>query len=90
MTDTIKKTRDYLAIILSVIAILGAVGGYGAARAKSAVIERMVLEHEKLLDQNNLPVIVTNQNNMADDVREIKGDVKDLVQSFNEYVRDHP
>lgn len=89
MPETAKKINQWVAIVLAVIAILASMGNYGAMRARSAVTEDTVRRHEMLLNENNLPVIVVNQQNIADDVSEMKDDLKELADSWNEYMRSH-
>ena len=89
MPESIKKINQWVAVVLAVIAILASIGNYGAMRARSAVTEDTVRRHEMLLNENNLPVIVVNQQNIADDVSEMKDDLKALADSWNEYMRSH-
>ena len=84
-----KKINQWVGVVLGVIAILAAIGNYGAARARDAVMGEKVNRHEILLNEYSIPVIVSNQNNIADDVKEIKADVKDLILSWNEFMINH-
>ena len=89
MPETGRKINQWVPIIIAVIAILASIGNYGAMRARNAVTEDTVRRHEMLLNENNLPVIVVNQQNIADDVSEMKDDLKALAASWNEYMRSH-
>ena len=89
MPEAAKKINQWVPIIIASLALLAAMGNYGAMRARNAVTEDTVRRHEMLLNENNLPVIVVNQQNIADDVSEMKDDLKDLADSWNEYMRSH-
>ena len=55
----------------------------------SALTRSQVDRNTKELDTYNLSVIVTTQNNIAEDVTEMKGDVKALIKTFNDYALTH-
>ena len=53
----------------------------------SALTRAQVQKITLQLEKNPPEVIVTNQKNMADDIGEIKDDVKDLVKAWNDWAR---
>lgn len=72
MPETRSKIKDYLAIVISIIAILGALGTYGSMQAKNAVLQDTVRRHEETLKKYNIPVMHDDLKDMAEDVEEIK------------------
>ncbi len=55
----------------------------------SALTRAQVGQNTKKLEDNPPEVIVTNQKNMADDISEIKDDIKDLAKAINDYFLSH-
>lgn len=55
----------------------------------SALTRAQVGQNTKKLEDNPPEVIVTNQKNMAEDIREIKDDIKDLAKAINDYFLNH-
>ena len=52
----------------------------------SALTRATVAENKAKLDKYPPSVIFTNQKNMADDLKEMKDDMKTLVNAFNNFV----
>ena len=94
MTDTKQKIEKYLAIVVSVIAILMAIGSFANTKAKTAVFEYKILQNETEIKElkvktGDIPVIQTNMKNMAEDVAEIKDDIKAFAEAWNNWMREH-
>lgn len=87
MPETKNKVKEYLSIVISVLAILAAIGSFANTKAKTAVFEYKVEQNEmkiKTLEvkTESIPVIQTDVKNLAEDV----GDVKDIVQAISDYL----
>lgn len=54
---------------------------------KFEVMKNQVADNTKKLTDNPPEVAATNQKNMAEDISEIKGDVKELVKAWNQWAR---
>jgi len=82
--DTIKsKLKDYIAIIIGVLAILAAIGNYGAMKANNAVLEYKVESNKKILDEYNIPVLNEKVITMSKDVTDIKIMFTDFIKVYN-------
>jgi hypothetical protein len=55
----------------------------------SALTRDQVRRNQAQLDTYPLAVYATQQNAMAQDIEEIKTDVKDLAKAINEYILSH-
>ncbi len=94
MTDTKQKIEKYLAIIVSVIAILMAIGSFASTKAKTAIFEYKILQNEIEIKDlkaktGDIPIIQADMENMAEDVSEIKADIKDLAKAWTDWSRTH-
>lgn len=74
------RGRD-LGIILAFASII--IGGV----VDSALTRARVAEHDALLKQYSPAVMYQKQETMADDIGEIKGDVKAMAKAMNDYFK---
>ena len=87
MSETKNKVKEYLSIVISVIAILAAIGSFANTKAKTAVFEYKVEQNEihiKTLEikTENIPVMQNDVKNLAKEV----GEVKVIVQGISDYL----
>jgi len=80
MPNELKLTRRDISWIVTIIIV---VGGFVI---RTEILNSKVKELEKTNELYNPAIIMTNQKNIAEDVDEIKGDVKELIRVFNEYM----
>lgn len=83
MPETKAKIKEYLSIIIAVLAILAAIGNYSAMKANSAVLEYKVNEHQKILDEYNIPVLNEKIITMSQDVSDIKKMLVEFAKTYN-------
>jgi len=81
--STKTKIKDYIAIIIGVLAILAAIGNYGAMKANNAVLEYKVESNKKILDEYNIPVLNEKVITMSKDVTDIKIMFTDFIKVYN-------
>ena len=79
---TKTKIKDYLAIIIGSLAILGAIANYGAMKANNAVLQYKVESNKKILDDYNVPVMNERVVKMSEDVKEIKDLLKEVAKEL--------
>ena len=77
------KIKDYIAIIIGVLAIIAAIGNYGAMKANNAVLEYKVESNKKILDEYNIPVLNEKVITMSKDVTDIKIMFTDFIKVYN-------
>ena len=80
--STKTKIKDYIAIIIGVLAILGAIANYGAMKANNAVLQYKVESNKKILDDYNVPVMNERVVKMSEDVKEIKDLLKEVAKEL--------
>ena len=80
--STKTKIKDYIAIIIGVLAIIAAIGNYGAMKANNAVLQYKVESNKKILDDYNVPVINEKVVKMSEDVKEIKDLLKEVAKEL--------
>lgn len=80
--NTKTKIKDYIAIIIGVLAILGAIANYGAMKANNAVLQYKVESNKKILDDYNVPVMNERVVKMSEDVKEIKDLLKEVAKEL--------
>jgi len=74
-----KSFTQWFAIIVIVVGSI----------VDSALTRDQVRRNTEQLETNPPAVFAIEQRNIADDIKEIKGDMKDLTESFNEYMLTH-
>jgi len=84
MPETRAKIKEYLAISISVLAILAAIGTYTNSKAQKAIFEYKVEQNEKEIavlkaKTEHIPVMQTDIKNVAKDVDEIK-DIVEMIR----------
>ena len=74
------KAKDLGLILAFATIIVGSI-------VDSALTRARVAEHETKFKTYPPSILYTNQVNMADDLKEIKDDMKTLIGAFNDYMK---
>ena len=80
-TKGIRVTGKDIGFIVTVLAMV--IGFF----VKFEAMKNQVQANTQRLEKNPPEVAATNQQNMAEDISEIKGDVKELVKAWNQWAR---
>lgn len=73
--ELLKKIREWTAICVSVIAILSAIGLYGKAQRKQAILEYKVEQVVQLTTEYNIPVMDNKIDNLTEKMDEVNGKI---------------